>query len=73
VKIDLDVFGALLLDRVHGHVDGANIVAEHNYSRRRWLMKLMEELANPTSLGKCVSHNIVLSLSAGTGHCVLPL
>jgi hypothetical protein len=51
VKVDLDVFGALMLDGVRGHVDGANIIAEHNRSRRRWSMKLMEELANPTSLG----------------------
>jgi hypothetical protein len=43
VKIDLGVFGALMLDGVRGHVDGANIVAEHNCSRRRWSIKLMEE------------------------------
>jgi hypothetical protein len=32
-------------------------------------MKLVEELANPNSLGNAVSHIMVLSLSAGTrGH-----
>jgi hypothetical protein len=51
VKVDLGVFGALMLDGVREHVDGTNIVTEHNCSRRRWSMKLMEELANPASLG----------------------
>jgi hypothetical protein len=32
VKIDLDVLGALVLDGVRRHVDGANIVTEHNRS-----------------------------------------
>jgi hypothetical protein len=73
VKIDLDVLGALVLDGVHWHVDGANIVAEHNRSWRRWSMKLLEELANPTSLGNGVSYNTVLSLNAGMRDRVFPL
>jgi hypothetical protein len=36
-------------------------------------MKLMEELANPTSLGNGVSHSTVLGLSAGKRDPVLPL
>jgi hypothetical protein len=32
VKNDLDVLGALVLDGVRWHVDGANIVAQHNRS-----------------------------------------
>jgi hypothetical protein len=35
VKVDLDVFGALTMDGVRGHIDGANIVAQHNHSRKR--------------------------------------
>jgi hypothetical protein len=73
LKVDLDVFGALMLDGVYGHVDGANIVAEHNRSRRRSSMKLVEELSNPTSLDNGVSHITILSLSAGMRDCVLPL
>jgi hypothetical protein len=72
-KIDLDVLGALVLDGVRRHVDGANIVAEHNRSWRRWSMKLVEELANPSSLSNGVGHSTVLSLSAGTRDRVLPL
>jgi hypothetical protein len=73
VKIDFDVLGALVLDGVRRHVDGANIVAEHNRSWRRWSMKLVEELANLSSLGNGVGHSTVLSLSAGTRDRMLPL
>jgi hypothetical protein len=73
VKIDLDVLGAVVLDGVHRHVDGTNIVTENNRSWRRWSMKLVEELANPSSLGNGVGHSTVLSLSAGTRDCMLPL
>jgi hypothetical protein len=73
VKIDLDVLGALVLDGVRRHVDGANVVAEHNRSWRRWSMKLVEELANPSSLGNGIGHSTVLSLSAGMRDRVLPL
>jgi hypothetical protein len=62
VKIDLEVPGVLVLDGVRRHVDGANLVAEHNRSWRRWSMKLVEELANPSSLSNGVSHITVLNL-----------
>jgi hypothetical protein len=34
VKVNLEVFGALMLDEVYGHIDDTNIVAEHNRSMR---------------------------------------
>jgi hypothetical protein len=40
---------------------------------RRWSMNLMEEMANPSSLGNDVSHNTILSLGAGARDRVLPL
>jgi hypothetical protein len=64
MKVDLDVFDALMLDGVRAHVDDTNIVIEHNHIRRRWSMKLVEEWTNPTILGDSVSHNMVLNLSA---------
>ena len=73
VEVDLDVFGALMLNGVRRHVDGADIVAEHDRSRRSGSMKLVEELTDPTSLGDGVSHSTVLSLGAGTRDRVLPL
>ena len=73
VKVDLDVFGALMLNGVRRHVDGADIVAEHDRSRRSRSTKLLEELADPTSLGDCIGHSTVLSLGAGTRDRVLAL
>ena len=73
VEVDLDVFSALMLDGVRGHVDGADIVAEHDRSRRSRSMKLLEELADPTSLGDCVSHSTVFSLGSRTRDRVLVL
>jgi hypothetical protein len=35
-----------MLDGVCGHIDDADIVAEHNRSWRRWPMKLMGEMAD---------------------------
>ena len=34
MEIDPDVFGVLMLDGVRGHVDGADIVTEHDRSWR---------------------------------------
>jgi hypothetical protein len=51
VKVDLDVLSARVLERVRWHVDGTNIVVEHNRCWRRWSMKLLKELAKPTGLG----------------------
>ena len=73
VEVDLDVFGALVLNRVRRHVDGADIVVEHDRSGRSRSMKLLEELAEPTSLGDCVSHSTVFSLGAGARDRVLAL
>jgi hypothetical protein len=73
VKVDLNGFGTLMLDGVRRHVDGANIVTEHNRGGRRWSMKLVKELVGPTSLGDGVSHNAVLSLGARARYHVLTL
>jgi hypothetical protein len=64
VKVDLDVLGALVLG-------GANIIAEHNRSCRRWSMKLVEELANSTGLSNDVT--TTRYSASGTRDRVLPL
>lgn len=45
VKIDLDVFGALVLNWIRGHVDSADVVAEDNSSTGQRSVKLLEKLA----------------------------
>jgi hypothetical protein len=42
VKIDLDVFGALVLNRIRGHVYGAVVVTEDNRGARKRSVKLLE-------------------------------
>ena len=73
VKVDLDVFGSLILNWVSGHVDGADVVAEHNRGGGRWSMKLVEKLPDPTSLSNGVGNSTVLGFSTGTRNSVLPL
>ena len=48
VKINLNVFGALMLDRVGGHVDDADVVTIDQRSTLRRCMKLEEKLAQPS-------------------------
>jgi hypothetical protein len=45
MKIDLDVFHALMLNCIHGHVDNTHVVIEDNSGTRKGTMELMEELA----------------------------
>ena len=73
VKINLNVLGAWMLDRVGGHVDGADVVTIDQGSTSRRCMKLKEKLAQPGGFGNTISHSTVLCLCAGSGHCVLPL
>jgi hypothetical protein len=42
VKIDLDVFGALVLNRIRGHVYGADVVTKDNRGTRKRSVKLLE-------------------------------
>jgi hypothetical protein len=73
VEINLDVLGALVLDGVGGHVDGADVVAVDQRRAARRSMKLEEQLSEPCGLGNAVGHNTILSFGAGAGHRVLPL
>jgi hypothetical protein len=45
MKIDLDVFRALMLNWIHGHVENTHVVIEDNSGTRKGTMKLLEELA----------------------------
>jgi len=65
VKIDLNVLGALMLNRVGGHVDGADVVAVDQQSASRRCMKLNEKLAQPSGFCNTISHCAILSFSTG--------
>jgi hypothetical protein len=69
VKVDLDVLGALVLNRVCRHVDGANIVTKHHGGSQERSMEFLQELAEPRGLGD----GAVLGLGTGARHGVLAL
>ena len=73
VKIDLDVLGTLMLNRVRGHIDGADIVAKNNCGSRERSVKLLEELAKPTCFSDGISDSSILCLSARAGDGMLAL
>ena len=73
VKINLNVHGALMLDGVGGHVDGADVVAIDQRSAPRRCMELEEKLTQPSGFGNAIGHGAILSFCTGSGHYVLPL
>lgn len=48
MKVNLNVFGALMLDWIRGHVGSTDIVAEDDGSTGQRLVKFLEKLAEPT-------------------------
>jgi hypothetical protein len=67
VKIDLDMFRALVLDGVGGEVDGADVVAEDQGARGQWTVELLEQLTEPGRLSHAVGHGSIIGLGAGAG------
>jgi hypothetical protein len=65
VKVDLHVLGALMLHRIGGEVDRADVVAVDEGNTLEGVVELLEKLSEPGGLGHAVGHNAVLSLSAG--------
>ena len=65
VKINLDVFRALMLNRVGGHVDSTDIITIYQCSAAKRGTKLLKELAQPSSLSNSIGHSAILSLRTG--------
>jgi hypothetical protein len=73
VEVDLDMFSALMLNRVGGEIDGADVITVDESALRQRGMELLEELLEPTSFRHAVGHGAVLSLDAQLGDDVLLL
>jgi hypothetical protein len=73
VKVDLDVLGALVLNRVCGHVYGTDIVTNENGLCGERSVKLLKESAKPTCFSDSVGDCSVLSLGAEARDGVLSL
>jgi len=66
VKIDLNVFNALMLNWVGGHVDGTDVVTEHQCGAPERGVQLLEKLTQPGGLGNSIGHRAILGFSAGS-------
>ena len=73
MEVNLDVLGALMLNRVGRHVDSANVVTIDQSSSPKGGMELEQELTQPRGLSNTVGHRAVLSFNTGSGDCILTL
>jgi hypothetical protein len=73
IKINLHMFGVLMLNGVGGEVHGADVVAVDKGTPRRRGLELMKQLSQPSGLSHAVGNDTILGLSAGAGDDSLPL
>ena len=73
VKINLNVLGTLMLNRVGRHVHGADIVAVDQCGMAQGCMQLRQQLAQPRSFGDSIGDRTILSFSTGASDRVLAL
>jgi hypothetical protein len=73
VQVDLHMLGPLMLNRVGGEVDGADVVAVDEGALGEWAVKLSQELSEPGRLRHAVSDSPVLRLCTRAGDNRLPL
>jgi hypothetical protein len=71
VKINLNMLGALVLNRVGGEVDGADIVTVDQSGLRQGVVQLHKQLMKQARLCHAIGHDAVLRLSAWTRDDVL--
>jgi hypothetical protein len=82
IKINLHMFGALMLNGVGGEVHGADVVTVDKSAPRRQTLELMGQLAQPGSFSHVVGDGAILGFCAGPrddhlslgrpGHQVVP-
>jgi hypothetical protein len=66
VEINLNMLRALMLNRVGGHVDGADVVTIYQSCTLKGSTKFLEELAQPSRFGDPVSHGAILCFGTGS-------
>ena len=67
VQVDLHMLRPLMLNRVGGEVDGADVVTVDECALGEWAVKLSHELSEPGRLRHAVSNSPVLRLGTGAG------
>lgn len=73
MKVDFDVFSALMLHWVAGHVHRTYIVAKHDDSFTKRMLELRENLSYPRGLSHGIGDGTILCFSTRTGDRVLAL
>jgi hypothetical protein len=64
VKINLNMLGALVLNRVGGEVDGTDVVTVDHSGPQQGVVQLHKQLTKPTRFCHTIGHGAVLRLSA---------
>jgi hypothetical protein len=67
VVVDLNMFGALMLDGVGGEVDHIDVVTVDQSGPRQGVMQLLKKLKEPACLHHAVGHDMVLRLGTRSG------
>jgi hypothetical protein len=73
MKINLHMFVVLVLNDVGGEVHDADVIAVDKIVPRRWMLELMEQLAQLGALSHAVGDDAILGLHAGLRHDHLSL
>jgi len=73
VEIDLNVLGALMLNWITGHIDGADVVIVDQCSSTKRCVLLKKKLVQPSRLSDCISNDAILSFGTGSGYSTLTL
>jgi hypothetical protein len=66
VEVNLNMLRALMLNRVGGHVNGADVVTIYQCGTVKRSTKLLEELVQSCRFDDPVSHCAILSFSTGS-------
>jgi hypothetical protein len=64
VHVDLHLLRALMLHRIGGEVDHADVAAVDKGDTLEGTVEILEKLAQPGGLGHAVGHNALLGLNA---------
>jgi hypothetical protein len=73
VEVDLNMLGSLMLNRVGGEINSADIITINHCSTTEWTTKLKEELTQPAGFGDSIRDCSIFRLCTGPGHCGLSL
>jgi len=66
--IDCNMLASIMLNQIHHHIGGTNVIVEHLGSRDKRNANIMEKLVNPNSFSDSVGDSAILSFSRRLGN-----